>query len=314
MRTAVAMALYNGARFIEKQLDSIRLQTQAPDCVVMCDDGSKDGTVQIVKDYICRYGLEKMWHIYVNEQNLGYIRNFYKAISLCEADIVFLSDQDDIWDLEKIEKMTKIMEQRKDALLLSCKYGIIDSDDNSISSVLEKTGPEDETVKQISVSDILRAYRWPGMVMCIRKNFFEQISSVVGEHHVAHDLMFATLAADRSGFYEYHYVGAFHRRHDNNTAREEHRITKLLNLERKLRDIDEVVTLWSNLLAQDIPLGNESRTMISQRLALMEKRRDALREKSLSGVLKLYFYDGGRFLRLNSFVCDVWLALFGTNK
>jgi glycosyltransferase involved in cell wall biosynthesis len=305
------MALYNGARFIEKQLDSIRLQTRQPDQVVLCDDGSKDGTAQIVRAYILQHGLENKWHFYENETNLGYIRNFYRAISLCDADCVFLSDQDDLWREDKIEKMTRIMEQQENILLLSCKYGIIDADDNSMSSLLEKSGPEDEKLLSISVSDIMRAYRWPGMVMCIRKSFFDRIHEAVLNHHVAHDLMFAVLAADRGGFFEYHYVGAFHRRHDSNTAREEHRITKLLNLKRKLRDTDEVIGLWRNLLSEEIPMTDESRTVISDRLLLMERRRDALSSKNLAGVLTLYLRDGGKTLRLPSFVCDVWLALFG---
>ena len=311
MTTAVAIALYNGARFIDKQLDSIRLQTQVPDCVVMCDDGSKDDTVQIVQDYIGRYGLEKTWHVYENEKNLGYIRNFYKAISLCNADVVFLSDQDDIWKADKIEKMQQIISNREDILLLSCKYGIIDAEDNSISSVLEKSGPENEEVSRIRVDDIMRAYRWPGMVMCIRKHFFNEIVAAIREHPVAHDLMFATLAADRGGFYEYEYVGAFHRRHDNNTAREEHRVTKLLNLKRKMRDIDEVIKLWRNLIKEGTILSVEARSTIAERLALMEQRRDALQRKSLWGVLKLYLSRGRKYLRLNSFVCDMWLVIFG---
>ena len=311
MTTAVAIALYNGARFVRKQLDSIRLQTTAPDHVVMCDDGSKDETVQIVRDYISQYGLEKSWYIYQNEMNLGYIRNFYKAISLCDADLVFLSDQDDIWKEDKIEKMHQIMSQQENISLLSCRYGIIDAEDNGISSVLEKSGAENEKLSQIRVEDIMRAYRWPGMVMCIRKSFFQEIATTIEQCPVAHDLMFATLSADRGGFREYQYVGAFHRRHDNNTAREEHRITKLLNMKRKMQDIDETIKLWRNLIKQEVPVSEESRSIIAERLALMERRRDVLIGKSLWGVLKLYFFGGGKLLRLNSFLCDVWLVLFG---
>ena len=311
MTTAVAIALYNGIKFIQKQLDSIRMQTKTPDYVVMCDDGSKDGTIEFVRNYICQYRLEKTWHIYENEKNLGYIRNFYKAISLCNADVVFLSDQDDIWKLDKIEKMQQIMCDREDISLLSCKYGIIDADDNVINSVMEKSGPENEVLKQVCVEDILRAYRWPGMVMCIRKHFFEGIVEAIEEQPVAHDLIFTVLAADQGGFFEYHYVGAFHRRHDNNTAREEHRITKLLNMKRKMQDIDEACKLWRNLLSEGIPLSLDAHDMIYERLTLMECRRNQLSRKNFWGILRLYICDGGRYLRLSSFACDIWLTIFG---
>ena len=125
MTTSIAVALYNGARFLEKQLDSFRNQTQPADKVVFCDDGSKDNTVDMVRNYIEKYHLEDSWFLYENECNLGYAQNFYKAISLCDTDLVFLSDQDDIWKEDKIEKMTTVMEEHPQIDLLSCKYAII---------------------------------------------------------------------------------------------------------------------------------------------------------------------------------------------
>ena len=104
MTTAVAVALYNGARFLETQLDSLRLQSRTPDRVVLCDDGSTDGTADLVESYIAKYDLGETWKLCRNPENLGYIRNFYHAISLCDADLVFLSDQDDVWKLDKIAK------------------------------------------------------------------------------------------------------------------------------------------------------------------------------------------------------------------
>ena len=86
VKTAVVIALYNGERFIEKQLDSLRTQTKAPDQVIMCDDGSTDRTIEIVKNYIEQHGLEKTWILSKNEKNLGYIKNFYHAISMSDAD------------------------------------------------------------------------------------------------------------------------------------------------------------------------------------------------------------------------------------
>jgi len=175
MTTAVAIALYNGEKFLQKQLDSIRLQTRQPNQVVLCDDGSKDGTVQLVADYIEKYGLQESWSLYCNQQNLGYIKNFYKAISLCDTDLVFLCDQDDIWDREKIDKMTAVMQKNNNILLLSGKYGIMDADDREIKSFLEKKSEDDYALQPVTIEDIMRAYRWPGMIMCIRKDFFDRI-------------------------------------------------------------------------------------------------------------------------------------------
>lgn len=310
MKTAVAVALYNGSRFIEQQLDTIRLQTTKPDKVVLCDDGSKDNTVQIVREYIKKYNLDDSWFLYQNEVNLGYIKNFYKAISLCDTDLVFLSDQDDIWKEDKIEKMSNIMKSRKDIKLLCCKYGIIDANGVEQHSVVEPESKENGNLKQVSISDVMRAYRWPGMLMCLRKEYFQNIISQVNDCEVAHDFMLVALSSDSGGFYEYNYVGAYHRRHGNNTAREEHRVTKLLNLERKLEDISVTKKLYENFLNFDVPVSKATKNIICERLSLLVQRENALKNKKLFAIIGIYFKNKGAYLRFKSFVCDVWLVLF----
>lgn len=311
MTTSIAVALYNGARFIEQQLDCFRSQTKLPDKVVFCDDGSKDNTVELVREYIKKHSLEDSWFLYENDVNLGYIKNFYKAISLCDTDLVFLSDQDDIWKDDKIEQMTAIMEQRNDIMLLCCKYGIIDANGVEQHSITEPEASGNGKLKQISISDVMRAYRWPGMLMCLRKEYFEKLIPQVNDCEVAHDFMLVALSSDVGGFYEYNYVGAYHRRHDNNTAREEHRVTKLLNLERKLKDISITEELYSNFLSFDIPVSEITKNVISERLSLLEQRGNALKNKKLFAIIGIYLKNKGGYLRFKSFICDIWLVLFG---
>lgn len=103
MSVSVAMPTYNGEKYLREQLDSIYNQTMLPDEVVVVDDCSKDGTIDVLKEYHDKFGLK----YYVNEQNLGYNKNFEKAIKLCSGDFIALSDQDDIWFAEKIEESYK---------------------------------------------------------------------------------------------------------------------------------------------------------------------------------------------------------------
>lgn len=313
MTVGIAVALYNGVRFLEPQLDSLRNQTRPADRVILCDDGSKDETPSLVEAYIARYGLSS-WTLIRNEQNLGYVQNFYKAIALCETDLVFLSDQDDIWVSDKLEKMTRVMEDRQEIELLSCRYGIMDGEGNVQSSLVEEGPREDEKICEISVLDILRAYRWPGMVMALRKSFFERISPSLRDSKVAHDLMFCLLSADKKGFFEYGYLGAYHRRHGNNTAREEHRVSKLLNLKRKLEDIAVTRRLWEAFLSSEVPMDAEHLTMIRHRYESLLAREEALQEKSLKKVLRVYKNDPHHFLRTKSKLCDIWLVLFGKRE
>ena len=98
---SVAMATFNGEKYILEQLQSIARQTHLPDECVICDDGSTDSTVEIVEEFQKDAPFKIIIH--KNSPRLGLIRNFEKAISLCKGDMIFLSDQDDVWMPEKIQ-------------------------------------------------------------------------------------------------------------------------------------------------------------------------------------------------------------------
>ena len=100
---SVAMATFNGEPYIQEQLDSIYNQTRKVDEIIIVDDCSTDSTVRVIEQYILSHKDIDI-KLYKNEENLGYKKNFKKAISLCHGDYVFLSDQDDIWMTDKIEK------------------------------------------------------------------------------------------------------------------------------------------------------------------------------------------------------------------
>lgn len=311
MTIGIAVALYNGMRFLEEQLDTLRLQSRPADKVVLCDDGSKDGTPDFVRSYIEKHQLQDTWQFEQNPENLGYIRNFYKAMSLCGTDLIFLSDQDDIWQQDKLEKMTEVMEKNPQINLLSCRYGIINAAGEIQQSVVEEAAREDEQLLDISVRDIMQAYRWPGMIMVLRNDFFKALLPMIDGCKVAHDFMFCMCAADTGSFCEYGYLGAYHRRHDNNTAREEHRVWKLLNLERKLSEIGATKRLWQNFLAADLPIQEDTRQLLSRRLDALLAREQALANKSLKQIVAVYRNDPEHLLRAKSLICDLWLVFFG---
>lgn len=109
MTTSVAMCTYNGARFIEEQLRSILNQTKLVGEIIVCDDGSTDKTVNIIQKIAEETTIPI--RIYINETNLGCVQNFEKAIHLCQGDLIFLSDQDDIWMFNKVELITRWFER-----------------------------------------------------------------------------------------------------------------------------------------------------------------------------------------------------------
>lgn len=91
---SIALCTYNGANFLQQQLDSILNQTYKHIELVIVDDGSSDGTKDILKQYAAKYEQIKL---YFNETNIGFNANFQKAISFCSGDFIAISDQDDIW-------------------------------------------------------------------------------------------------------------------------------------------------------------------------------------------------------------------------
>ncbi len=97
------MATYNGARWLQEQLDSIYAQTWPHLEVVVSDDASTDGTVEILAQYAAERGLRYE----VNPARLGLVKNFERAISLCRGEYIALSDQDDVWKPHKIETLVE---------------------------------------------------------------------------------------------------------------------------------------------------------------------------------------------------------------
>lgn len=102
MGISVAMCTYNGSRFLDEQLSSIKNQLRPPDELVVCDDGSRDDTVQKLQDFAKQAPFRV--RIELNETNLGSTKNFEKAISLCSGEIIALADQDDIWLSNRLQK------------------------------------------------------------------------------------------------------------------------------------------------------------------------------------------------------------------
>ena len=99
-RISVAMCTFNGARFLEPQLDSFPAQTRMPDELVVCDDGSIDDTLAILERFARRAPFPV--RIERNATRLGSTKNFEKAIGLCTGDLIATCDQDDVWLPEKL--------------------------------------------------------------------------------------------------------------------------------------------------------------------------------------------------------------------
>jgi glycosyltransferase involved in cell wall biosynthesis len=116
------MCTYNGARYLPAQLDSLVRQTVAIERLDVFDDASTDGTPGVLAAYADRLPI----HVTRNEKTLGAVANFSRALAASSAQIVFLCDQDDIWEPHKVERMLEVMAADPSILLLGSDARIVD--------------------------------------------------------------------------------------------------------------------------------------------------------------------------------------------
>ena len=108
-KAVVLLSTYNGERYLRAQLDSILGQTYENLELYIRDDGSKDGTVEILREYAARH---KKIVLISGSGNLGYPACFYALTDMApDADYYFFSDQDDVWFADKVERAVKRLEQ-----------------------------------------------------------------------------------------------------------------------------------------------------------------------------------------------------------
>ncbi len=135
---SIAMATYQGEAYIHQQLISIRDQTLRPFEIIICDDQSSDRTLDIVQGFSENLNIL----VFVNERPLGVVKNFEKAISLCNSNYIALCDQDDVWIATKLEddlKKMKIIEIDKEIpSLVFSDLEVVDEDLKLISHSLWK--------------------------------------------------------------------------------------------------------------------------------------------------------------------------------
>lgn len=124
MRISIAMCTFNGAEFLPAQLQSIFTQSRLPDEIVICDDGSTDDTRPLLDKFAAESLVPITLHF--NEQNLGSVKNFEKAITLSTGDVIALSDQDDVWRSDKLQLIEEAFNQSPSAGLVFSDAEIVD--------------------------------------------------------------------------------------------------------------------------------------------------------------------------------------------
>lgn len=247
MRASVALASFNGEKYIKEQLESILQQTMLPYEIVISDDGSTDKTLLIVKEIINKYAhIPVRFIVLRNNYDHGVRSNFENALCNTTGDLVFLCDQDDIWLPNKIKIMTTIMSEREENAAFHNARLLIQQEDESFSignqTLLDlmNKGDTSERVVKLHRKDVIwdafHHHIIQGMCVCIKQPYLRSVLPLSKGTNHDNWLEFCA-AADDTLIYTPEEL-ALYRVHENNTCGIVGKFKKKRNIIEKIRTFD----------------------------------------------------------------------------
>lgn len=258
LTSAVAMATYNGAHHVETQLRSLAGQTRRLDQLVVFDDASIDGTVGIVRGLAPTVASDVV--IAVEAERLGPVGNFERALQRVTADVVFLCDQDDVWDPVKVETLMARFEADKraggafsDGTLLSRDPKL---DGKSLWEVAGFSGMEQRLWAGDPMRVLLRRNVVTGAALAVRTRLLSSFLPLPKGGW--HDLSLAVLVAATGARLEAVPDRLIHYRiHESNAVGLPVgcTISRVLDRETHLSNLDAQTAHWEGLRSRLVDLG-----------------------------------------------------------
>ena len=307
VKISVVIASYNGAEFLVEQLDSIRKQTMPPDELIICDDRSKDDTVKVAEEYIKGYNLENRWHVTINEYNMGYADNFDNAAKQASGELLFFSDQDDVWNLDKIEVMTKIMVEHPECKVLCSDYIPWYTGENAPQAPKSVTDrmPDNGVLEEIKLKKKSVYIGALGCCMCVRRDFYKSISSYRFNGWAQDDRMWK-MAQCAHGCLILHKNLIKHRIHGNNTST----YGKYHTVERRVKLFSEMLEAEKQMLRylEDNKAEIKEIKLINKHIDMMGKRISLIRDRKIIKTVPLIRYLP-YYERKKSYLVEIYMVL-----
>ena len=231
---SVALCTYNGEAFIEEQITSILNQTIPPDEIIVSDDGSKDKAVSIIENIAKRSSVRIVF--VSNNKTHGVTYNFYNAISLCRNNIIFTSDQDDVWLKDKAESILKVFAEKSNARLVFSNGQLVDSSKKDIGMTLwESVGITKKMLKHKKwYKYLLKDCLVTGSAMAFKKDVFEANNYI--PKYWLHDGWFSIIASFDNSLFACDKITYLYRQHGNNTVGAVIDKTESKNLNERISD------------------------------------------------------------------------------
>ena len=305
---SVVISTYNGSKYIKPLLDSIRFQSLIVDEVIICDDCSTDCTVAIIEEYISKYCLNS-WKLFVGEKNVGWKKNFRKAIDLSSSDYIFLCDQDDIWDADKVKDMSLIMHENPNIECLACNYipffeNNVKTDERYHVKGIKKN---DLSVKRVKLKKYYFSCMRPGCTFCIKRELWNLVRKV-DDVSIPHDDVFWSASISRNSLYIYNKPLISFRRHGDNASTPD--ATKSLN--RRITAIDELILISRWILKNYNTISCISNEKyIKKYLLFLEKRKNILCSKRILKMMLFCFKYFKYYPTLRNLLADLYYIFKG---
>lgn len=252
MKNSVIMATYNGEKYITEQMDSIRNQTLPPDEVIICDDCSSDNTRTIINEYISKYKLTG-WQLYSNEKNIGFFDNFFKALRLSTGDIIYLSDQDDVWDKDKLRTFTMQFEKNTNLMMVQSDFRFIDEYGNLLNKKEHYHGFTNGNFCELTSFEMCK-FAGSGYTMSFRRRVLEKIFDLClnekKDIFKFHDIMIGLVAVSEGECLLCRNIIDKHRIHENNITKKKNRSYTSGRTKRDQIDILEKRYQYFNIISE----------------------------------------------------------------
>lgn len=278
---SVVMATYNGERYLREQLESICNQTHKPDEIIIGDDHSSDSTPVIIQAFMKETKVQI--HFFYNPERLGYAKNFRRVLSLAKGDLIFLSDQDDIWEKEKIEMCVKFFNQYSDVLALSTAYRLINENGRLKKEDRFYHFFSCRKSKKVKWKSFIKHPKYPGMAMVIRKTLLDNINLWGNWENLPHDWQLNQEAAYYNGMYFLNIALTRYRLHADNT------VGMAFHLSTDRKDKREKMIKDMELSLQAVALEHTEQHKYLDRAIQFQKTRRSLYVRKR--ILLLFLYD-----------------------
>lgn len=207
-KVSVAMAVYNGSKYLNEQIDSILPQLLDYDELIISYDESMDNSLDIIENYVAKDHRVKY---YKNDIKPGVVKNFENAVRHCTGEIIFYSDQDDVWMPNKIEK---VMEKFKDP-----KVTVVIHDSSLTDSELNITHPSTFKLRNGNTSLLKNFIRlsYIGCSLAFRANL-KKVVLPIPTIHRSHDWWTGSICSCYGKMAKIDEVLILHRQHGGNAT------------------------------------------------------------------------------------------------